>query len=377
MNKVSAAWRWLQTELHGHKAELRLCVRVTAAALSTFALSEFLQVPQVLWSVLTSVIVTQLSVGRSVKATLDYFAGTLGGAVYSGAVAALVPHANEIAFLAALALALAPLALLAAINPSFSVAPFTAVMVLLAPLITHMNPIESAFDRVLEVALGGTTALMVSLLVLPSRAHDLAIEAAAAMLDLMARALRELLAGCARKLDPASLGRIHGGVGQALARLEKIGDEAKRERMTRLASEPDLGPLLRTLLRLRHDLVMIGRAVVAPLPEAVQARLALPVERLTEAAAAYLEQSGAALLARAAPPLHAVETALADYEAEIAAFRREGLLRDLTIDAVERIFSLGFALAQLLQDLRDLERRVAENAASAAVGARRKGQDEA
>ena len=49
------------------------------------------QRPLVLWSVLTAVIVTQSSVGRSVKATIDYLVGTLGGAIYAGAVAALIP----------------------------------------------------------------------------------------------------------------------------------------------------------------------------------------------------------------------------------------------------------------------------------------------
>jgi len=38
-----------------------------------------------------------VSFGRSLKATIDYVVGTLGGAIYAGAVAALVPHANEIA----------------------------------------------------------------------------------------------------------------------------------------------------------------------------------------------------------------------------------------------------------------------------------------
>jgi hypothetical protein len=34
---------------------------------------------------LTAVILTQMSVGRSMKATIDYLLGTLGGATYTGA----------------------------------------------------------------------------------------------------------------------------------------------------------------------------------------------------------------------------------------------------------------------------------------------------
>jgi hypothetical protein len=80
-----------------------------------------------------SIIVTQLSVGKSLKTTLDYFAGTLGGAVYAGAISALIPHASQAATLAVLAIAVAPLTFFAAINPSFSVAPPRRSLWLLAP----------------------------------------------------------------------------------------------------------------------------------------------------------------------------------------------------------------------------------------------------
>jgi uncharacterized membrane protein YccC len=123
-----------------------------------------------------------MNVGRSLKATIDYMVGTIGGAVYSGAVAVLVPHTSEIGLLVALAVAIAPLALVAAINTSFSVAPFTAVLVLLAPTIIHVSPVATAFDRVLEVAIGAVIGLGVSYLVFPERAHGLAIVAAARFL---------------------------------------------------------------------------------------------------------------------------------------------------------------------------------------------------
>ena len=41
-------------------------------------------------------------------------------------------------------------------------------------------------------------------------------------------------------------------------RVNAMGAEAEHERSTRLGEGPDTGPLLRTLLRLRHDLVIIG-----------------------------------------------------------------------------------------------------------------------
>jgi uncharacterized membrane protein YccC len=351
---------WLHTTIRNRAVELRLCGRITVAGLASYALAEFLHLPLVLWAVLTAIIVTQLSVGRTLKATIDYSVGTLGGAVFSGLVATLIPHTSELGMLAVLAISLAPLALLAAIRPSFTVAPFTAVMVLLVPMLIHGSPLESAFYRVIEVALGGMVAIAVSFLVFPERAHGLAIEASARLLELMAAALEELLDRFTRKLDPVVIQRIQDGIGEALAWIGAIEGEARRERVTYLSTEPDLAPLLRTLLRLRHDLVMIGRAAVVPLPEELQALLAAPLARFRAAATEYLRLSSAALTSRGSPPpLEAVEEALRDYAAAMAALRSERLTRGLPGEVLEHVFTLGFALEQLHRNFRDLARCVA------------------
>jgi uncharacterized membrane protein YccC len=215
---------------------------VTVAALVSFVLGKSLNIPfGGLWAVLTAVVVTQMSVGGSLKATIEYFTGTLGGAVYAGVIAVLIPPTNEFALLIALAIAVAPLALLAAINASFRVAPFTAVIVVVGSSATHAGPVDSALYRVLEVAIGGVTGLAVSLLVFPARAHMLAIEAAARMLDLMAGVLPELLIGFTQTLDETAILQRQDRIGQAFMRLATIAAEATRERMAYLASEPDTG----------------------------------------------------------------------------------------------------------------------------------------
>jgi uncharacterized membrane protein YccC len=346
----------------GHRrAQLALSVRVTVAALVSLALAQYFGLRLPLWAVMTAIIVTQMSVGRSLKATIDYLAGTIGGAIYGGAVAVLIPHSNEFALLAVLTIAVAPLAFVATMNSSLAVAPLTAVIVLLVPTITHVDPLTSAIDRVLEVAVGAVTGLSVSFLLFPSSAHGLLIEAAARTLDQIARALGELLAGLTHGLDTDALHRIQDGIGQALVQLGTMGSEVERERSARLISQADIAPLLRTLLRLRHDLVMIGRAAVAPLPETLQVRLDEPLARAGMAAATYLRASSAALLSRQVPPpLEAVERAFDDYAAEVAALRREGLTRGLPGDVAERFFALGFALEQMHKNFKDLERCVAE-----------------
>ncbi len=354
------------------RVQLALSIRVTIAALAALVLAQLLHLPLPLWAVLTAVIVTQMSVGRSLKATFDYLVGTLGGAIYGGAIAVLIPHASEIALLAVLALALAPLAFIATLNPRFSAAPVTAIIVLLLPEITHGNALSSAIDRVIEVALGGVTGAVISVLLLPSNAHPLVIDAAARTLAQMARALGELLAGVTHGSDVETLHRIQDGIGQALVQLNVVGAEAEHERSAGFAVGPDPGPLCRTLLRLRHDLVMIGRAVVTPLPEPFSTRLEMPVRQAGAAIADYLRASGAALLARRGPPsLNAVEAALKTHTAEIGALRREGLTRSLSGEEAERIFALGFALEQMHNNLNDLARCVAEWAGSSKEAGRK------
>jgi hypothetical protein len=115
--------------------------------------------------------------------------------------------------------------------------------------------------------------------------------------------------------------------------------------------------LLRTLLRLRHDLVMIGRAAAEPLPDALRGRLGPPLARVTKSIADHLRGTGEALAARRdPPPLDAAETAFDDYGRTSDVARRERLTLSLPVDAVERVFTLRFALDQMRQHLRDLDR---------------------
>ncbi|WP_322515358.1 FUSC family protein [Rhodopseudomonas palustris] len=345
-----------------------LALRVTLGALLALAAAQALHLRLPLWAVLTAIIVTQLSVGRSVRIAFDYLVGTIGGAIYGGAITILVPHHSELALLGVLALAVAPLALLAAVKPNLNVATVTAIIVLLVPTMTPVAPLDSAIDRVLEVAVGSLSGLLVSFLVLPSRAQSQALAAAARALDLMAVALGELLAGLTRGLDNDALHRLQDGIGASLVTLNEIGDEAEHERATGLSSGPDIAPLIRTLLRLRHDLVMVGRAVAAPLPRALQDRLGPSLDAFRAAATLHLAASASALRDRGPPPpLRAVIAALDAYAAEVGTVRHDGLTRDLSGEQAERFFALGFAMEQLSQNFRDLEMRVTEWARPGAV----------
>jgi hypothetical protein len=358
-----AAW------LRSRKVELGLGIRVTVAAMGALAIASALGLKLPLWAVLTSIIVTQMSVGRSLKATRDYLVGTVGGAIYGGAIAVLIPHSGEGALLAVLVLAVAPLAFIAAINPSLNAATVTAIIVLLLPTMNHGDPLDSAIDRVLEVAVGAIIGLLVSFLVLPSRAQSQIRTSAARVLELMAAALIELLSGLTRGLDNNALHGLQDGIGAALVGLNATGAEAERERAARLSSGPDTGPLLRTILRLRHDLVMIGRASVTPLPVDLQKRLSAPLAGVSSSMVEYLRTMAATLrTGRGSPAIWPVQAALETYAAEVAAVRSDGLTRGLPGDVTERFFALGFSLEQMRQNLKDLERCVSDWSDSSDIG---------
>ncbi len=177
----------------------------------------------------------------------------------------------------------------------------------------------------------------------------------------MAQAIPGLIKGFEQGLDEAEAHRIQDGIGRQLNELSSVAAEAERERPLRISGDPLTGPLFRTLLRLRHDLVIIGRAARAPLPAAVKAPLLAPLESVGEEIKTHLQACAAALMAKQrAPSRERLDSAFARYVIEIETLRSAGHLRKLPSDVVERLFAAGFALEQTSLDLRDLDRCVDE-----------------
>jgi uncharacterized membrane protein YccC len=357
------ALAWLRDRVAALKPQLRYCLRVSVAGVAAFAITSSLELPlHGLWAVLTAIIVSQVSVGGSLRATIEYNVGTLAGALYGAAVGLAVPHATPVAQAVALAVSVAPMAAAAAIHPTFRVAPFSAVLVLLIGSQLGESPIASAATRVVEVVIGGLVAVVVSLIVFPERAEGLGHDAAGQILNQMADLLPKLLAGASRDTEKAEIGLAQSRLGGAVVKCQELAEEARRERVVSIVRHPDPAPLARTLMRIRTDLVMLSRATVEPLPEAIARRLGSLLERVGDAAAAYLSGSAAALAGRRSPPaIGPTEAALGDFGSEVAAIRNEGLSRGMETAGVARFFALAFSLEQLSRDLADLAPRVQEH----------------
>ena len=353
---VSSLVGWLAR----HRLEAGLTLRMSAAGLVTFTIAHLFGLVQVYWAVLTAVIVTQASVGGSLKAMLDRFIGTLGGAGWGVVVTLAIPHPGVLSTGAALAVALVPLAAVTAFRPSYRIAPVTAAIVLLA-YPTQNGVVAAALERVFEIALGSLVALGVALLVSPARAGELLCTAGRDALILMAEQVRVLIAGAAVPVDEAAVRSLHDRIRGAVERAAAAAAEVERERRSYITEAPDPDPLVRTLRRLSHDLVIIARALPAPLPEAAAARLTEPAASIRASLSAALDEIAAGLANRSAPPdLGAVAEALAAFEEGLAALRREGVTRELSEEAVERIFGLAFGFEQLGRNLGELAGRVRE-----------------
>jgi uncharacterized membrane protein YccC len=340
--------------------EARLAVRVTVAGLVAFAIGRALGLAQGYWAVFTAIIVMQASLGGSFGAALDYFYGTLAGAIYGVAIATAIPIHNVWELGLALALALLPLAFIAALWRHFRAAPITAVIVLIIPALQHSGTVESAIGRVEEIAVGSAVGIVVSRFVLPARAHGIVAETAADMLRLAARMIPRIFGGFAAPRDLGGIVKLQDGYRRLLVKLDGVVAEAARERSNHLSAEPDAEPILRTLRRLRFDFTVLGRAAGAVLPPAVAPSLLPPLGRAAEALERHLDAAAAALRARRPPPAHdAVDEAFAGYAAAIGAVRRAGLTRGLSDGDAQRIFTIGFALDQLRRNLGDLHERIA------------------
>ena len=347
-----------------YQLEVRLTLRMSAAGLIAFALAQLLGLARDYWAVLTAVIVMQASVGGSLKAMVDRFLGTIGGAAWGAVVTSSLPHADALSTGVALAVALVPLAGLVALRPTLRVAPVTAVIVLLGAS-DQQAVFQTALDRVFEIGLGSAVALAVALLISPTRAHGMLRLAARDALAAMDEQVRNLLADISLSPDAAAVLELHDRTRTAIDRVSTAAEEARREQRTYLSATPDPDPVVRTLRRLHHDLIMIARAVAAPLPEPVEQRLAGPVSAAAAALSDALVGMGDALASASPPPDTApVHQTLTGFSAELAALRRDRITRELPEEAVERIFGLAFALEQIGRHLDELADRVREIAAS-------------
>ena len=280
---------------------------MTVSAVAALGLAQALALPLPLWTVLTALIVTQMSIGRSLKTSVDYLVGTVGGTIYGAALALLIPHETEMALLLVLVLAVAPVALVAALKRDLNAVPVSSIIVVLMPALTHAGPLKSAIYRVLEVGLGVVVGLVVAFVVLPAGGHRLARQEAARTLDLLAQALGRVLAGPLSAADIEALRRTYDGIGAVAGRVRRRcrGRRARAlgAALGRAGYAAAPADLAAAASRRDHGRAHRPRRSVA---RARAGKAGAPARRRSAGPAVdYLRASGMALAARRPPPSEA------------------------------------------------------------------------
>lgn len=340
-----------------NRAKLVHALRMTASGLAAFILAEAMGQSESIWAVITALIVTQSNVGGSLKAALDYFAGSLLGAIYGIALAFTIPHTNDLTKAVVLVLAMVPLSYMAAISPGFRAAPITGIIVLLAG--SALGALSFAMDRVIEVGIGCAVGVLVSVLVLPVRASHGVLDTTVKMARLQADQLEALtLSGEQARTRLAELeARRH----QMLSQVETLIGAAARERRSGLTGLPDPEPMLRTLLRLRNDVSMLRSAVDESDHEALPKQAASSWMSVARTGASILRGLANSLSTGQAPEsTNAMKDVISDYKAAVDEIRRSDQTSHLSTDSLWRLSGTGFVLDQFRQNLDDLVEQAGE-----------------
>jgi uncharacterized membrane protein YccC len=263
-----------------------------------------------------------------------------------------------------LAVVLIPAALLAAFKPSFRAAPTTAIILLLARNSLD-GPLDPAIQRMSAVGLGSVAAMIVALLVFPTRVHGTFAEAAGRAVTAMSELADILIKAINSAGDPKTIQRLHDDIRKSISQAELAADDVVRERASHLTTGPDPLPTCRTLRRIRNDLASIGRITSERLPNWLQAELAAPTQSLRSDICTFLADCGRAIAQRqSAPSFEQCGRDLEQLTSAIGELRWLGPARELPNEVVARIFGLMFHLEQLNGNLRDLVDRIEELAAN-------------
>lgn len=337
----------------GLRWQIRHALRMVVAGGGAYLLVYALGLNVDFSAVITAIIVTQSNVGGSYRMALEQFLAALVGAICGAGAAALVLPQDPLSTAAALVLALSPLALLGALSPSYRMAPISAVIILLEGNGFALDTVSLAFDRVLGVAVGCGAGVLVSLLVLPSRALPAAVATSATLTGLLARQMEVLAQGGSS--PQSEHGALAAQVRENLMKLAELVEQAEQERRGRLSNAAGGPRLLRILRRLRHDVDMLRRAVRGAGSDALPERIAAPWRRAGESAAQTLNGIGQCLAGEEVPEdFNTLAPAVRDFLNILRDLQESEGTDSLPPDTLRRVFGIGFALEQLRRDVGDM-----------------------
>ncbi|MBX3549056.1 MAG: FUSC family protein [Xanthobacteraceae bacterium] len=328
-------------------------MRMTAAGTLAYASAHLLGLPEGFPAAITALIVAQSNLGGSLKTAVEQIIGSVLGAALATTAALAIRPQDAISSVAAVAIALAPLTLLVARSPGYRVAPVTALLVLVGGSSLQLNPVDLASQRILGAGLGCFVGLLVSILVVPSRAARSIVDLSNRITLLMADQLIALSNDGSVTID--TLGNKAKETRDSMVRLALLVEDAARESRARLSGASNSHRMLRTLRRIRQDIDMLRRAAREAGNNAVHQSALESWRRAANSGALTLR--GISKLLGGEPEsedLGVISKSLRDYRHAVEDMRRTETTRSLSIGELNRLFSIGFALDQFRHDLNDL-----------------------
>jgi uncharacterized membrane protein YccC len=327
--------------------ELRRFARTLVSCLLSYYAAKLATLPELYWAVITTlIVVTQPSLNQALNTGRDQIIGAvIGGVVGVVGLFAILRGAQP---LIVFAIALLPLAALAAWRPTLRLACVTLVVVVLVPASGLGSPFERPIDRVLEILIGAGAALLVAFL-MPNRAINTAHDRASEIV----LALGELITLTLRKPDDANEAeRLH----QRSAAAEKALDEAIIE----AGREQIIVPVKRTrgnvidkvapmLTRLHRDALFLGQAFTGD-PQLAGQLSAANRDALNMTADAFTESAKTLAATLDADQSHQDD----NVRLARASFERLRSASNNACASMEKNTVLAFVLNLLVQDFGDL-----------------------
>ena len=284
--------------------EGRAAVRMLVAALAAYLCTAMIHLPGPYSAVITTLIVARPHSGGVLRASFERLTATiLGAGVACVATFGRLVHAPELLLIA---IALAPLALIAAHNSAYRTSMIAAIIVLSAPA-TGGAPLYVAGVRMLGVSLGAVVGALVSVTILPSSREVVVARLTAKMIEEFAGLLRNAIDPAAG--DPNSRDRLEYRVRQSLRELVLL----IRDRPDALPAKGPAAAMVKFTVQMHADITFLKRELQASAPQATSTRATGPQANSPPASDTPTH---------APPPLDDFAQAFAETTTQIAAMAR-------------------------------------------------------
>ena len=238
--------------------EGRAAVRMLVAALAAYLCTAMIHLPGPYSAVITTLIVARPHSGGVLRASFERLAATiLGAGVACAATFGRLVHAPELLLIA---IALAPLTLIAAHNSAYRTSMIAAIIVLSAPA-AGGAPLYVAGVRMLGVSLGAVIGALVSVTILPSSREVVVARMTAKILEEFADLLRNAIDPAAG--DAMSRDRVEYRVRQSLRELALL----IRDRPDALPAKGPAAAMVKFTVQMHADIAFLKRELQAHGPQ--------------------------------------------------------------------------------------------------------------